>query len=104
MFARATACSIGSAFSSFLTTPTVRRRSGAHPLNAGRRFRELAAQRAVGRAARSRLAAARWDHGCAAFDKLRLRADFSAVTGIPQPELVEGRTALDAVFFQNRDV
>jgi hypothetical protein len=38
-----------------------------------------------------------WTDARAAFDKLRLRSDFSANTGFPYAELVEARTALDAV-------
>jgi hypothetical protein len=36
------------------------------------------------------------DHGSACFDKLSMRTDFSAINNAPQPELVEGRTAVDA--------
>jgi amino acid synthesis protein len=38
-----------------------------------------------------------WDQCCAAFDKLRLRTDFSAIAGLPHAALVEARMALDAV-------
>jgi hypothetical protein len=34
------------------------------------------------------------DNRLAYFDKLSMRKDFSATTGLPHPELVEGRTAL----------
>jgi len=38
-----------------------------------------------------------WDQRRAAFDKLRLRNNFRAITGLPHAELVEALTALDAV-------
>jgi hypothetical protein len=34
------------------------------------------------------------DNRSACFDRLSMRKDFSAITGLPHPELVEGRTAL----------
>jgi hypothetical protein len=45
----------------------------------------------------SRFGVERWDRRLAAFDRLRLRADFSAITGFPHAELVEARTTLDAI-------
>jgi hypothetical protein len=42
------------------------------------------------------------DRPDAAFDKLRLRPDFSAITGSPHAELVEARTALDASTARSR--